>query len=393
MDQRTEISLDDLPFTRDRGAGWHALMAAGPVAQSGEQCVLTTADAVEYATKHPELFSSAAAFDRLGSPLPLVPIAVDPPEHKRYRRMLDATFAPRRLLLLQDELRAQAAALVDAIAERGSCEVLADIATPYPTQVFLTLFGLPLEDRDQLVGWKDAILELTVPGAPTASDEVLVRALELHEYLTTTVSERRAGDGQGDDLLTELLAIRDEGGLTDEEIIGLSFLFVLAGLDTVTSAVAFALNTLAQRPDLRAGIVADPTTIPAFVEEILRVEVPVPFAPRIVMEDVEVSGCPIAAGTPVMLAYGAASRDPLRHADPDELLLGREERHFAFGGGAHRCLGSHLARMELKLVLEEWHRRIPSYELAAGAEPEVVWPAGTLVLSAVPLVVTAVAAP
>lgn len=388
MSDPHEVSLDGLPLAEDRPAGWDRLRAAGPVAHDGEQRVLISAEAIDLATKRPDLFSSAKAFDRLGSPLRLIPIAVDPPDHARYRRLLNSSFAPPRLRESQGRLRDQAAALVDAIAQKGTCEVMADLATPYPTQVFLTLFGLPLEDRDQLLQWKDAILELATPTASDPSDEMLVRAAALHDYLSTTIAHRRAGDGAGDDLLTELVGLRDEGGLTDEEIIGLAFLFVLAGLDTVTAAIGFALHTLAQDPALRAGIVADPTTIPAFIEEVLRVEGPVPFAPRITTEDVDVAGCPVPAGTEVLLAYGAAGRDPQRFEDPEVFRVGRSERHFAFGGGAHKCLGAALARMEMKLVLEEWHRRIRDYEPAEGAQPRATWPAGTLVLHEVPLLLT-----
>jgi len=173
--------------------------------------------------------------------------------------------------------------------------------------------------------------------------------------------------------------------MTDEEIIGLCFLFVLAGLDTVTSALGFAFATLAADATLRSSISEDPSSIPAFVEEILRVEVPVPFVPRVATTDVTVCGHAIPAGASVLVALGAANRDRTRYDRPDVLDPARQAPHFAFGAGQHRCLGSHLARLELKIVLEEWHRRIPEYALVAGAEPTVPWPAGSLALKSVPL--------
>jgi cytochrome P450 len=385
-----EVHLDDLPLAVDRDLSWHTLLDAGSVVPDGDQFVLCSAAAVEYATKHPNLFSSAKAFDMLGSPLPLVPIAVDPPEHGRFRRMLDSTFAPRRLALLEDRLRGQVVELIDKIAEKDTCEVIADLGLLYPTEVFLTIFGLPVEDRERLIAWKDAILELTGPSAADPDPAVMEHALGLFAYLSEIVAQRRAGVGVGDDLLSELLANTDEGGFSDEEVLGLGFLMVLAGLDTVTSAIGFALHRLAERPDLQAKLVDDPTQIPQFVEEALRMEPPAPFAPRITTEDVEVEGRHIPAGSQVKLAYGAANRDPARYDHADDVALDRHIRHFAFGGGVHRCLGSHLARMEMRLMLEEWHRRIHRYELAPGVPCTAKWPSGTLVLESVPLVLTEV---
>jgi cytochrome P450 len=378
-----QMSVDDLPFSADRAEAWRCLHAAGEVVDMRESYVLASAAAVEEAARHPEIFSSKSAFDRLGSPLPIIPIAVDPPEHSRYRRMLDPFFSPRRMAAIESQLRAQVGELIDNIVKQGHCELLADLAVPYPTQVFLTLFGLPLEDRDRLVQWKDSILEFTNPTSAEPTPEVLQHAMELFGYLQHYVGERRHGDGA--DLLTQLLATKDEGGLTDEEMIGLSFLFVLAGLDTVTAALGFAFARLAEDDAQRAKIVQDPSTIPDFIEELLRVDPPVPFAPRVVTEDVVVRGTTLPAGTSVLLSYGGANHDTCRYADPDNLAE-QSSPNFSFGRGPHRCLGSHLARLELRVVLEEWHRRIPEYSLAPGSKPSAPWPNGTLGLDSVPLV-------
>jgi cytochrome P450 len=283
---------------------------------------------------------------------------------------------------LDTELRAQAGRIIDELAVRGSCDIVPDLANLYPTQVFLTLFGLPLEDRERLIAWKDSILELTDPTSTEPSSDLLTHAVELYEYLSRYVTERRAGAGA--DLLTQLLASRDEGGMTDEEIIGLCYLFVLAGLDTVASALGFSFATLGADPALRSQLVDHPESIPDFIEEILRVEVPVPFSPRVTTQDVSVAGVEIPAGSPVLISYGAANRDPRRHDHPDQLDPTSAGRHYAFGGGPHRCLGSHLARLEMRVVLEEWHRRIPDYELV-GDLPKARWPAGTLGLTSVRL--------
>jgi cytochrome P450 len=380
-------NINDLPFATDRSRAWRALREAGEAVTSGEEIVLTSASAVEFAAKKPEIFSSARAFDRLGSPVPLVPIAIDPPDHTRFRRILDPFFSPRKMAEREPELRRQAGDLIDAIVAKGECDVVPDLATPFPSQVFLTLFGLPMADRDRLVAWKDSILEFTDPSSAEATPEVLARALELFTYLTEHIAERRANT-TGSDMLTELMQNSEDGGMSDNEILGLCFMFVLAGLDTVTSAVGFSLAKLAGDADLRHRISNDHSLIPAFIEDMLRVDGPVPFAPRVTTEEVEVAGRVVPKDSTVMLSYGSADRDPRRYTDADNVHLDSKAVHFAFGRGPHRCLGSHLARLELRLILEEWHARIPEYALADGKEPQMPWPTGTMALKSVPLTFT-----
>jgi len=378
-------NINDLPFAQDRSRAWRELREAGEAVSSGEEIVLTSAAAVEFAAKRPDVFSSARAFDRLGSPVPLIPIAIDPPEHTRFRRMLDPFFSPKKMAEREPELRRQAGELIDAIVAAGECDVVPDLATPFPSQVFLTLFGLPMDDRDRLVQWKDSILQFTDPSSAEATPEVLAHAMELFAYLTDHIAERRT-DTTGSDMLSQLM--RDtEGGMSDNEILGLCFMFVLAGLDTVTSAVGFSLAKLAADADLRRRIADDFSLIPAFIEDMLRVDGPVPFAPRVTTEEVEVAGRVVSKGTTVMLSYGSADRDPQRYEDADNVHIDGKAVHFAFGRGPHRCLGSHLARLELRLILEEWHARIPDYTLADGNEPRMPWPTGTMALKSVPLII------
>jgi cytochrome P450 len=381
------VNINDLPFATDRTRAWRELREAGEAVTSGEEIILTSASAVEFAAKKPEVFSSARAFDRLGSPVPLVPIAIDPPDHTRFRRMLDPFFSPKKMAEREPELRRQAGELIDAIVAKGECDVVADLATPFPSQVFLTLFGLPMSDRDRLVQWKDSILEFTDPSSAEATPEVLAHAMELFTYLTEHIAERR-NDATGSDMLTQLMQNTDDGEMSDNEILGLCFMFVLAGLDTVTSAVGFSLAKLAGDADLRRRISNDYKLIPSFIEDILRVDGPVPFAPRVTTEEVEVAGRVVPKDTTVMLSYGSADRDPQRYEDADNVHLDSKTVHFAFGRGPHRCLGSHLARLELRLILEEWHTRIPEYTLVDGKEPQMPWPTGTMGLKSVPLTFT-----
>jgi cytochrome P450 len=378
--------LADLPMAESRTTAYAMLRAAGPVIRGPRgSYMITSGEAAEFALKHPELFSSKRAFDLAGSPLAMVPIAFDPPEHTRYRRVLQPFFSPRGTASWLPMVRALAGQLIDGFAGRGECDLVADLAVPLPGQVFLTLFGLPLEDQDRLIAWKEALVNFATPSAELPSQRAARLGAELYEYLVGHIAKRRQGGG-GEDLLGQLLADTSDDRLSDEELLGLSFLFVLAGLETVTSALSTGFAALAARPALRQQIAADPDVIPSAVEELLRFDGPVLFVPRIATQDVELAGQTIPAGAYVMVTIAVASRDPAEHPDPDTIDFLRQERSLAFGGGPHRCLGSHLARMELRVALEEWHRRIPEYELAPGAVPLVTWPAGVVGIDHLPLV-------
>jgi cytochrome P450 len=367
--------LETLPFAHDRDAAYHALLAPGQVAVSDAGVYfISGADVVEAAAIRPEIFSSQGAFDLVGSPFPMVPIAFDPPEHTRFRRVLDKFFGPRRMAERAPELRRQVGELIDQIVESGdSTEIMSALAIPFPSQVFLTLFGLPLGDRDLLIGWKDAVLAFSAAEGATPSPETLARGGELLAYLNGHLADRR--DSDGDDLLSLLLADTSDGALSDKEIIGLCFLFLIAGLDTVTAATGFALYDLARNPALRAGLSDGDEAITHFIEETLRINPPVPYVPRVTTEEVTVAGVTIPAGSTCWLGFGTANRDPARYPDAD-VIGQRRSNHFTFGRGPHRCLGSHLARLELRLILEEWNRRIPKYSVVH--EPTVGWPSGTL---------------
>jgi len=368
-------ALETLPFAHDRDAAWHMLLAPGKVAVSDAGVYfLSGADVVEEAARNPELFSSQGAFDLVGSPFPMVPIAFDPPEHSRFRRVLDKFFGPRRMAERAPELREQVGKLIDQIMAAGSSpEVMSALAIPFPSQVFLTLFGLPLGDRDLLIGWKDAVLAFSAAEGAAASPESLARGSELVSYLNGHLAARRGSDG--DDLLSQLLSDSSDGALTEEEIIGLCFLFLIAGLDTVTAATGFALYELARDPALRATVIDDEEAVTHFIEEVLRINPPVPYVPRMTTAEVTVAGVTIPAGSTCWLGLGTANRDPARYPDAD-VIHQRRDNHFTFGRGPHRCLGSRLARLELRLIIEEWNRRIPTYSVLE--EPTVGWPCGTL---------------
>ncbi|OBB82956.1 cytochrome [Mycobacterium colombiense] len=376
-----ELDLDDLPMALDRGVGWAALRDAGPVVLSDGWYALTRREDVLTALRNPTVFSSQKAFEVVGSPLPLVPAAFDPPEHTRFRKILQPFFSPHALAAILPSIQGQAIDIIESIAGRDKCEVMADLATPYPSQVFLTLFGLPLRDRERLIGWKDAIIELSIPNAAGETPD-LAPALELFNYLTEAVAEHRRDPG--DDVLSQVLA--GEEALTDDEALGMAFFFVLAGLDTVTSAIGAAMLELARRPQLRDRLRERPEEIGVFVEEIVRLESSAPVVPRATTEEVTVAGITLPAGSRVRLCLGAINRDGSDAISGDDVVMdGKVHKHWGFGGGPHRCVGSHLARMEMKVVVTEWLRHIPYFELAPGCRPEITWPSPTCTLPSLPV--------
>jgi cytochrome P450 len=385
-----QVLYGDLPMARDRGAGWATLRNLGPVLWGDGWYYLTSRDDVLAALRNPDVFSSRIAYDDMISPVPLVPLGFDPPEHTRFRRILHPFFSPQTLTALLPSLQAQAIEIVEEIATRTraseatgkarECEVMAELATPYPSQVFLTLFGLPLHDRERLIAWKDAIIAFSLTTDPASVD--LTPAVELYTYLTESVAQQR--DQPRDGILSQLL--HGDDPLTDNEAVGLSLVFVLAGLDTVTATIGATMLELARRPEVRASLIEKPDGIPAFVEEMIRLEPAAPIVGRVTTQPVTVAGVTLPAGAEVRLCLGAINRDEYDDLSGNDMVLdGKLHKHWGFGGGPHRCLGAHLARMELKLVVSEWLARIPDFELAAGYTPEITWPSATCSLPTLPL--------
>lgn len=377
-------------MARDRGVGWAALRELGPVVRGDGWYYLTRREDVLAALRNPEVFSSGIAYDDMISPVPLVPLGFDPPEHTRYRRILHHYFSPQTLGAMLPSLQAQAVQIIEAIAERArvstaagevfECEVMADLAIPYPSQVFLTLFGLPLQDSARLIGWKDSIIALSLTDDPGSVD--LTPAVELYTYLTEAVSRQREQPRAG--VLSDLL--HGDEPLTDDEAVGLSLVFVLAGLDTVTSTIGATMAELARRPELRPSLRADPDAVAVFIEEMIRLEPAAPVVGRVTTRPVVVAGVELPTGADIRLCIGAINRDGSDPISGDDFVLdGKLHKHWGFGGGPHRCLGSHLARMELKLVVTEWLSRIPDFELAPGYVPEITWPSPTCTLPRLPL--------
>jgi cytochrome P450 len=309
----------------------------------------------------------------LGSEEPLIPLGVDPPQHSEYRRLLDPLFSPRRMKELQPAVAAQVNQIIDAIIDKGKCDFSNELAVPLPCSVFLTLLGLPKVELSDLLRWKDIMIRPAVVAGSLEAGHVLQKetAAAVYERFARAMAERRAAPRN--DLITFLLQAEMDGGrrLSDSEILRILFQLLAAGLDTVTISLECIFNHLANHPDDRRIIVEDPETTAGLVEELLRWESPVVgTSARRATRDTELSGCPIPAGTLVVAMLAAANVDPDVPESTHLDVRAGGKRHLAFGGGPHRCLGSHLARMELCTVVREWHKRIPDYWIEPGVTVE-----------------------
>jgi cytochrome P450 len=337
----------------------------------GMGVMLTCRAEVDEAFRNPQLFSSNMAAVDLKNARPLIPLQIDPPEHKKYRKILDPLFAPRAMALLEESVTALANDLIDRFIDRGEVDFAQEFSIPFPSQVFLTLLGLPLDDVELFLKMKDGIVRpewasKSAFRSQVALDYQQATADSLYAYFNEVLDQREKEPK--DDLLSQFLTFEVEGErLTRNDILDICFLFLIAGLDTVTATLDCMFSYLAQHPEQRDQLVADPSLIPAAIEELLRWETPVMAVVRVATEDTELAGCPIKAGDSVVAMLGSANTDEADLPDADVVRFDRDtNRHLAFGGGVHRCLGSHLARQELRIAMREWHRRIPEYSVKAG---------------------------
>jgi cytochrome P450 len=357
LGKRLDLTENPLPSYAELRALGSLIPNDGVLPEGLGKWVATTWDSNMTVFRDHQLFSSANSESFLGGPAPLPPLEVDPPDHRRYRRLLDPFFTPKRLQPLGPSLRAQVNTLIDRFIDVGEVDLVAELFIPYPTQVFLTLYGLPEDDRPQFLQWKDAMIR----GRYSDPDGEKKAITDFYAYMKSYLAQARGGD----DLLSELLA----SDLSEEEILSISHLFLLAGLDTVTSALTGAFAYLARHPEDRQLIVDDPELIPDAVEELLRIETPAPALFRRVTRDTELDGVQLREGDTIFCHLGAANGDDTSVPEAERVDFKRSRsRHASFGLGPHRCLGSHLARLELRLVLEEFHRRIPTYELASDVD-------------------------
>ncbi len=297
------------------------------------------------------------------------PISSDPPFHGDFRRVLLPPFAPKAIQALEPSMVAYCDELLDAMEGRDVVDAAVDYAQHIPVRVITDMLGFPREDADQHREFVHQLLEsVNVP-----MEERWGYIAGLITYLFERVQDHLAEPR--DDLTTYLIEAELDGEpMPPETIMGAMALLLLAGIDTTWSAIGASIWHLAGHPEDRERLVAEPELMPFAIEEFLRAYAPVTMA-RLVKEDMEYAGCPMKAEDWVLLPFPAANRDPEVFDRPDEVLIDRKaNRHSAFGLGVHRCLGSNLARTELRIALERWLARYPDFSLA---DPDAVrWSGG-----------------
>lgn len=286
------------------------------------------------------------------------PISSDPPFHHEARRILLPAFSPKAVAALEDATREHCHQLLDAVEGQTVLDGAVDYAQNIPVQVIATMLGLPPEDADIFRRFVHHVLE----GVDAPAEERMATFAQLSDYLTEQV--RRKQESPGDDLISFLLQAEMDGKpLDDDHIGGTIVLLLVAGIDTTWSALGASLWHLAHHPDDLRRLVDEPELLPVAMEELLRAYAPVTMA-RLVAKDHEFRGCPMKVDDWVLLPFPAANRDPDAFERADEVVIDRQvNRHAAFGLGIHRCLGSNLARMELRVALEVWLERVPEFTL------------------------------
>lgn len=347
---------------------YKALRETSPVFRSPQAVVLSRLADIEMALKNTAVFSSNMDAVDLGNIRPMIPLQIDPPEHAKYRRILDPLFTPREMARREPGVAELVNEMIDRFAGRGECDFHAEFAVPLPCTVFLQLLGLPLEDLEQFLVWKDGIIRPEGAGWDGRHQAGAPVAQQIYDYFERAIDDHIANPR--DDVLSAMIAAEIAGQpLSRDELLDICLLFLIAGLDTVTDSLDCFFVYLARHPEHRHQLVEQPDILPGAIEELLRWETPVPGVVRVAMQDVEVGGCPINKGDRVSPLLGAANTDPAEFPEPELVDFARNpNRHRAFGGGPHRCLGSHLARMELRVALREFHRRIPDYEIKPGTQ-------------------------
>jgi cytochrome P450 len=292
-----------------------------------------------------------------------IPEMLDPPLHTTWRQLLGGLFSPGTIAKLEPRVRGRFQTILDDIADKGECEFIQEVALLYPNVIFMELMGLPVADAAQFQIWETEILHLP----PTELQRSIAAMGQVTGYFADLIVDRRKHPR--DDIISTACSWEIDGKpVTDEDLQSLFLLLFMAGLDTVAMQLSYSFMHLATHDEDRARIIAEPSLIPGAIEEFVRYYSFVTPA-RKAISDTEVAGCPVKAGEIVWLPLVSANRDPAEFPDADRVIIDRaDNRHIGFGAGPHRCLGAHLARQELNIALEEWHKRIPNYRLAPGVE-------------------------
>jgi len=377
-DWATDFDHTDDAWAADPFPIWDELRRTCPVAHSdryGGVWLPTRHDdvrAIAYDTEH---FTSRNVIVNEGRPIAPAPrgvappISSDPPFHQGARRLLLPAFAPQAIDALEASTREYCQSLVDGLQGRPVVDAAADYAQHIPVRVIANMLGLPQEDAELFRTFVTHVIE----GVSLSVEQRVGGFVDLFDYLKAQIDDHIATPR--DDLISFLLDAELEGVPLDaDHVIGTIALLLIAGIDTTWSAIGASIFHLASTPSDRERLVAEPELLPVAMEELLRAYAPVTMA-RLVKHDFDFDGHTMKADEWVLLPFPAANRDPEQFEQADDVVIDREvNRHAAFGLGIHRCVGSHLARMELRVALEVWLAAFPAFHLA---DPEAVrWSGG-----------------
>ena len=383
-DWATDYDIFDVGYIADPYGIWDELRDNCPIAHSdrrgGSWLPTRYADVTEMARDIVNFPSGngiavvpppQAAADGSGPP-PLLqyglpPISADPPLHTWTRRLILPTMSPQRVEEYEVYTREVCRRLVAEAVDKGEADLAAGYAQQIPVRVIGHILGVPESMSDQFTEWVRDVLEFAF------DDQRRMRGMRgIIDYLQTALDERVANPT--DDFISELLAAENDGERIERSVVlGMCVLLLVAGIDTTWSSIGSAMWHLAAHPDDRRRLATEPELMPTAIEEFLRAYSPVTMARRL-SHDVEFRGCPMKEGDRILMNFPAANRDPEAFPDADQVILDRQHnRHVAFGAGIHRCAGSNLARMEVRVAIEEWLARIPDFELV---DPSLVTWAG-----------------
>ena len=335
----------------------------------------------QFMLRHPEYFSNEGA-----TPFPrdpndyfyFIPIEIDPPDHRKYRAILDPVFSPQAVAKLEDNIRQLANDLIDDCLENGECEFTTAFGRPLPVSVFLDLMGLPQEKRDTFVTWACDLLH-------SNDHQIMARTMDLiGDYLKEVIEEKR--QNPDDRVISRIVHAQfDDRPIHPKEVFGFVVFLFIGGLDTVFATMNNIWLWLANNPDRRQEIISEPENIANQLEELLRV-FSVTFSGRMIREDFEMNGIQMKRGDRITACLPAANYDPKVFPNPRTVDFHRPRKPvLAFAGGVHSCMGAHLARLEIKIGMQEWLRRIP--EFSVKPDTQIIYrPGGVVGPDTLPLV-------
>lgn len=359
---------NDSILQQDLHEGYAKLIEQAPdifyTPKNGGHWVVTRLAFAEEILRDPAHFSSTEMeIPRIAHPMGLIPINLDPPASVPYRHVLMPYFAPKAVAERETSMRAWAKQFVSAVAGKGSCDFLKEIASQFPVTVFMEMMGIPFEKLESFRAIADEYLD------EIAEARRYELAGQVHGVMMELIEARRTQ--RGDDLISVLVNAQVDGRpLNTDELLKMTLLLFLGGLDTVVNVLTFSYRALAEDPKLQARLVREPAAIPGFIEECLRL-FGVVNVPRMVAQDFERFGVTFRAGDMVLCLNSQLGREERENPDALTIDVDRKNRRMlTFSTGAHLCIGHNLARSEMRILTEEWLKQIPQFHVSPGFQPK-----------------------